>query len=51
MEPFLKLKVGNGDEFSIADVVPGLTYLGQDDASSSPQFTNNYQDTTGNEVP
>lgn len=47
MEPFLKLKVGDGDEFSIADVVPGLTYLGQDDASSSPQFTNNYQDTTG----
>ena len=47
MEPFLKLKVGDSDEFDIADVVPGLTYLGQDDASSSPQFTNNYQDTTG----
>ena len=47
MEPFLKLKVGDGDEFDIADAVLGLTYLGQDDASSSPQFTNNYHDTTG----
>lgn len=47
MEPFIKLKIGSGDEFNLADKVPGLSYLGQDDASSSPQFTNNYQDSTG----
>lgn len=47
MEPFFKMKIGNGDEFDIADKVPGLTYLGVDDASSSPQFTNNYQDSSG----
>ena len=47
MEPFFKMKIGDGDEFDISDKVPGLTYLGLDDASSSPQFTNNYQDTSG----
>lgn len=47
MEPFFKMKIGNGDEFDIADKIPGLTYLGVDDASSSPQFTNNYQDSSG----
>lgn len=47
MEPFIKLKIGSGDEFNLADKVPGLSYLGQDDSSSSPQFTNSYQDSTG----
>ena len=39
MEPFFKMKVGNGDEFDITDKIPDLKYLGVDDASSSPQFT------------
>lgn len=47
MEPFIKLKIGSEDEFNLADKVPGLSYLGQDDSSSSPQFTNSYQDSTG----
>lgn len=47
MEPFFKMKVGNGDEFDITDKIPDLKYLGVDDASSSPQFTNNYQDLSG----
>lgn len=47
MEPFFKMKIGQGDEFDITDKIPGLTYLGIDDASSSPQFTNNYQDSSG----
>lgn len=47
MEPFFKMKIGQGDEFDITDKIPGLTYLGVDDASSSPQFTNNYQDSSG----
>ena len=47
MEPFFKMKVGNGDEFDITDKIPDLKYLGVDDASSSPQFTNNYQDLAG----
>lgn len=47
MEPFFKMKVGNGDEFNITDKIPDLKYLGVDDASSSPQFTNNYQDLSG----
>lgn len=47
MEPFLKMKIGDGEEFNIADKIPGLTYLGVDDAGSSPQFTNNYQDSSG----
>jgi hypothetical protein len=41
------MKVGNGDEFDITDKIPDLKYLGVDDASSSPQFTNNYQDLSG----
>ena len=45
MEPFFKMKVGN--EFDITDKIPDLKYLGVDDASSSPQFTNNYQDLSG----
>ena len=47
MEPFFKMKVGNGDEFDITDKIPDLKYLGVDDASSSPQFANNYQDLSG----
>jgi phage-related protein len=47
VEPFFKMKVGNGDEFDITDKIPDLKYLGVDDASSSPQFTNNYQDLSG----
>jgi|GEM_PF-963065 hypothetical protein len=47
MEPFFKMKIGDSDEFDITDKIPGLTYLGVDDASSSPQFTNNYQDLSG----
>lgn len=45
MKPFFKMKIGNGDEFDISDKVPGLSYLGQDDSSSSPQYTNTYQET------
>lgn len=47
MEPFFKMKVGNGDEFDITDKIPDLKYLGVDDASTSPQFANNYQDLSG----
>jgi hypothetical protein len=47
MKPFFKMKIGNGDEFDITDKVPGLSYLGLDDGSSSPQFTNAYQDASG----
>lgn len=47
MKPFFKMKIGSGDEFDILDKVPGLSYLGQDDSSSSPQFTNAYEDATG----
>lgn len=47
MEPFFKMKVGNGDEFDITDKIPDLKYLGVDDASSSPQFANNYQNLSG----
>lgn len=47
MEPFLKMKIGSDEEFDIADKIPGLTYLGVEDTGSSPQFTNNYQDSSG----
>lgn len=48
MEPTIYLKIGkNGEEFNIADKIPKLTYLGSADASSSPQFTNNYEDLSG----
>lgn len=46
-EPYIKLKIGSGDEFSLTDKIDGLRYLGQDTASSSPQFTNAYQDLSG----
>jgi hypothetical protein len=41
------IKVGDHQEINLCDQIPGLRYLGLDDASSSPQFTNQYQDTTG----
>lgn len=47
MEPFFKIKIGSDDEFDLCERIPGLTYLGVDDASSSPQWTNNYQDVAG----
>lgn len=47
MEPWIKLKTNNGNEISLTDKISGLYYLGVDDASSSPQFTNNYQDSSG----
>lgn len=47
MEPFFKIKIGSDDEFDLCEKIPGLTYLGVDDASSSPQWTNNYQDVAG----
>lgn len=46
-EPYIKLKIGSSDEFSLTDKIGGLRYLGQDTASSSPQFTNTYQDLSG----
>lgn len=46
-EPYIKLKIGSDDEFSLTDKIDGLRYLGQDTASSSPQFTNTYQDLSG----
>lgn len=46
-EPYIKLKIGSSDEFSLTDKIGGLRYLGQDTASSSPQFTNAYQDLSG----
>lgn len=46
-EPYIKLKIGSDDEFSLTDKIGGLRYLGQDMASSSPQFTNTYQDLSG----
>lgn len=48
MDPFFKIKIGSyGDEFDLTEKIPGLDYLGLDNASSSPQFTNNYQDLSG----
>lgn len=48
MEPFFKVKIGSdGDEFDLTEKIHGLDYLGMDNASSSPQFTNNYQDRSG----
>lgn len=41
------IKVGDQHEINLCDQIPGLRYLGLDDASSSPQFTNQYQDTAG----
>lgn len=46
-EPYIKLKIGSDDEFSLSDKIDGLCYLGQDMTSSSPQFTNTYQDLSG----
>ena len=46
-DPYIMIKVGNQQEINLCDQIPGLRYLGLDDASSSPQFTNQYQDTTG----
>ena len=46
-DPYIMIKVGDHQEINLCDQIPGLRYLGLDDASSSPQFTNQYQDTTG----
>ena len=46
-DPYIMIKVGDQQEINLCDQIPGLRYLGLDDASSSPQFTNQYQDTTG----
>lgn len=46
-DPYIMIKVGDHHEINLCDQIPGLRYLGLDDACSSPQFTNQYQDTTG----
>lgn len=46
-DPYIMIKVGDHQEINLCDQIPGLRYLGLDDACSSPQFTNQYQDTTG----
>lgn len=46
-KPYFLMKIGDGEEFNIADKIPGLHYLGVDDASNGPQFTNNYEDVAG----
>lgn len=46
-EPYLLIKIGDGEEFNIADRISGLHYLGTDDSSDGPQFTNNYEDVSG----
>lgn len=46
-DPYIMIKIGDQQEFNLCDKINGLHYLGLDDASSSPQFTNQYQDTTG----
>lgn len=46
-DPYIMIKVGDQQEVNLCDQITGLRYLGLDDASSSPQFTNQYQDTTG----
>lgn len=46
-DPYIMIKVDNQQEINLCDQIPGLRYLGLDDASSSPQFANQYQDTTG----
>lgn len=46
-DPYILIKIGDQQEFNLCDKITGLHYLGLDDASSSPQFTNQYQDTAG----
>lgn len=46
-DPWIKFKIGDGDEFDPCEQIEGLYYLGEDTASSSPQFTNTYQDRSG----
>lgn len=46
-DPYIMIKVGDQQEVNLCDQITGLRYLGLDDASSSPQFANQYQDTTG----
>lgn len=46
-ESYFLIKIEGEDEFNLCDKIDGLTYLGPDYASSSPQFTNTYQDVSG----
>ena len=46
-EPYFKMKIAGDDEFNLCERIPELRYLGPGTESSSPQFTNNYQDVSG----
>ncbi|EHS86871.1 hypothetical protein PS3_13034 [Limosilactobacillus gastricus PS3] len=46
-QPNIYLKIGDEEEFNPADCIKGLKYLGVANESSSPQWTNLYQDYQG----
>lgn len=46
-EPKVWFKVGDNDEFDPTDQISGLRFMGIDNAGSSPQWTNAYNDQPG----